>query len=182
VAVIGGGNVAMDSARTALRLGAEHVFLIYRRSRTEMPAREEEIIHAEEEGIEFMLLTNPIRYIGNENGLVKQVECIKMKLGEEDASGRRRPIPIESSEFLIDIEQAIVAIGTTPNPIISKTTQDLKTGRHGEILVDENGQTSVKGAFAGGDIVTGAATVITAMGAGGLAASSINRYLSGELK
>ena len=182
VAVIGGGNVAMDSARTALRLGAEHVFLIYRRSRTEMPAREEEIIHAEEEGIEFMLLTNPIRYIGNENGLVKQVECIKMKLGEEDASGRRRPIPIESSEFLIDIEQAIVAIGTTPNPIISKTTQDLKTGRHGEILVDENGQTSVKGAFAGGDIVTGAATVITAMGAGKLAASSINRYLSGELK
>jgi len=182
VAVIGGGNVAMDSARTALRLGAEHVFLIYRRSRTEMPAREEEIIHAEEEGIEFMLLTNPIRYIGNENGLVKQVECIKMKLGEEDASGRRRPIPIESSEFLIDIKQAIVAIGTTPNPIISKTTQDLKTGRHGEILVNENGQTSVKGAFAGGDIVTGAATVITAMGAGGLAASSINRYLSGELK
>jgi glutamate synthase (NADPH/NADH) small chain len=182
VAVIGGGNVAMDSARTALRLGAEHVFLIYRRSRTEMPAREEEIIHAAEEGIEFMLLMNPTRYIGNENGFVKQVECIKMKLGEEDASGRRRPLPIEGSEFLIDIDQAIVAIGTTPNPIISKTTQGLKTGRHGEILVDENGQTSVKGVFAGGDIVTGAATVITAMGAGRLAASSINKYLSGELK
>jgi glutamate synthase (NADPH/NADH) small chain len=182
VAVIGGGNVAMDSARTALRLGAEHVFLIYRRSRTEMPAREEEIIHAEEEGIEFMLLTNPIRYIGNENGLVKQVECIKMKLGEEDASGRRRPIPLEGSDFSIDIDQAIVAIGTTPNPIISKTTQGLKTGRHGEILVDENGQTSVRGVFAGGDIVTGAATVITAMGAGRLGASSINKFLNGELK
>jgi glutamate synthase (NADPH/NADH) small chain len=182
VAVIGGGNVAMDSARTALRLKAEHVYLIYRRSRTEMPAREEEIVHAEQEGIEFMLLTNPVRYIGDENGLVKQVEYIKMKLGEEDASGRRRPIPIEGSEFLLDIDQAIVAIGTTPNPIISKTTQGLKTGKHGEILIDDNGQTSVKGVFAGGDIVTGAATVITAMGAGRLAASSIDKYISGELK
>ncbi len=181
VAVIGGGNVAMDAARTALRLGAEHVFLIYRRSKKEMPAREEEIAHAEEEGIEFMLLTNPVRYIGDEKGFVKQAECIKMKLGEEDASGRRRPIPIEGSEFKIDVDQVIVAIGTTPNPIIAKTTEGLKTGRHGIIEVDENMQTSVKGVFAGGDIVTGAATVITAMGAGRKAAASIDKYLRGEL-
>jgi glutamate synthase (NADPH/NADH) small chain len=181
VAVIGGGNVAMDSARTALRLGAEHVYLIYRRSRKEMPARLEEIGHAEEESIEFKLLTNPIRYIGDEKGFVKQVECIKMKLGEEDASGRRRPIPIEGSEFKMDIDQVIVAIGTTPNPIVPKTTDGLKTGRHGIIWVDENLQTSVKGVFAGGDIVTGAATVITAMGAGRKAAASIDKYLRGEL-
>jgi len=181
VAVIGGGNVAMDAARTALRLGAEHVYLIYRRSRKEMPAREEEIEHAEQEGIEFMLLTNPIRYIGDENGFVKQAECIKMKLGEEDASGRRRPIPIEGSEFKLDIDQVIVAIGTTPNPIVPKTTKGLKTGRHGTIWVDENLQTSVKGVFAGGDIVTGAATVITAMGAGRKAAASIDKFLKGEL-
>ena len=181
VAVIGGGNVAMDAARTALRLGAEHVFLVYRRSRKEMPAREEEIAHAEEEGIEFMLLTNPVRYIGDEKGFVKQAECIKMKLGEEDASGRRRPIPIEGSEFKLDVDQVIVAIGTTPNPIIAKTTEGLKTGRHGVIEVDENMQTSVKGVFAGGDIVTGAATVITAMGAGRKAAASIDKYLRGEL-
>lgn len=182
VAVVGGGNVAMDAARTALRLGAEHVYLVYRRSRHEMPAREEEIVHAEEEGIEFLLLNNPLRYIGNDSGFVSKVELIKMQLGEEDASGRRRPIPIEGSEYLLDIDQAIVAIGTTPNPIIAKTTQGLKTGRHGEILVDENGQTSVKGVFAGGDIVTGSATVITAMGAGRKAASSIDMYLRGELK
>jgi len=181
VAVIGGGNVAMDAARTALRLGAEHVYLIYRRGREEMPAREEEIVHAEEEGIEFVLLTNPIRYIGDENGYVKQVECIKMQLGEPDASGRRRPIPIEGSEFTIDIDQAIVAIGTIPNPIIAKTTEGLKTGKHGEIWVDENLQTSVRGVFAGGDIVTGAATVITAMGAGRAAAKSIDRFLKGEI-
>ncbi len=181
VAVIGGGNVAMDAARTALRLGAEHVFLVYRRSRKEMPAREEEIAHAEEEGIEFMLLTNPVRYIGDEKGFVKQAECIKMKLGEEDASGRRRPIPIEGSEFKLDVDQVIVAIGTTPNPIIAKTTEGLKTGRHGVIEVDENMQTSVKGVFAGGDIVTDAATVITAMGAGRKAAASIDKYLRGEL-
>ncbi len=180
-AVIGGGNVAMDAARTALRLGAEHVFLIYRRSKKEMPAREEEIAHAEEEGIEFMLLTNPIRYIGDDRGFVKQMECIKMKLGEEDASGRRRPIPIEGSEFKMDVDQVIVAIGTTPNPIIATTTQGLKTGRHGIIEVDENMQTSVRGVFAGGDIVTGAATVITAMGAGRKAAASIDKYLRGEL-
>lgn len=182
VAVIGGGNVAMDSARTALRLGAEHVYLIYRRSRNEMPAREEEVVHAEQEGIEFMLLNNPLRYISDDTGFVKKVELIKMKLGEEDASGRRRPIPIEGSEYMLDIDQAIVAIGTTPNPIIAKTTEGLKTGRHGEIVADENGQTSVKGVFAGGDIVTGSATVITAMGAGRKAAHSIDLYLKGELK
>ena len=181
VAVIGGGNVAMDSARTALRLGAEHVYLIYRRSRKEMPAREEEIVHAGEEGIEFNLLTNPVRYIGDEKGFVKQVECIKMKLGEEDASGRRRPIPIEGSEFKMDIDQAIVAIGTTPNPIVPKTTEGLKTGKHGIIWVDENLQTSVSGVFAGGDIVTGAATVITAMGAGRKAAASIDKYIREKL-
>lgn len=177
VAVIGGGNVAMDSARTALRLGADHVYLIYRRSKEEMPARFEEIIHAEEEGIEFMLLANPIRYVGDDVGFVKQVECLKMKLGDADASGRRRPIPIDGSEFIMDIDQAIVAVGTTPNPIIAATTKGLKVGRHGEIWTDENGQTSVPGVFAGGDIVTGAATVITAMGAGRLAAQSIDKYL-----
>ncbi len=181
VAVIGGGNVAMDAARTALRLGAEHVYLIYRRGRDEMPARAEEIVHAEEEGIEFVLLSNPLRYIGDENGFVKQVECIKMQLGEPDSSGRRRPIPIEGSEFTIDIDEAIVAIGTIPNPIIAKTTPGLKTGKHGEILVNENMQTSIRGVFAGGDIVTGAATVITAMGAGRAAAKSIDRFLKGEI-
>lgn len=181
VAVIGGGNVAMDAARTALRLGAEHVYLIYRRSRKEMPAREEEIYHAEEEGIEFNLLTNPVRYIGDEKGFVHSAECIKMQLGEKDASGRRRPIPIEGSEFTIDVDQVIVAIGTTPNPIIPITTAGLKTGRHGTIWTDENGATSVKGVFAGGDIVTGAATVITAMGAGRKAADSIDKYLRGKL-
>jgi len=182
VGVIGGGNVAMDAARTALRLGAEHVYLIYRRSRSEMPAREEEIVHAEEEGIEFYLLNNPLRYIGDGTGFVRKVELIKMKLGDEDASGRRRPIPIENSEYMVDIDQAIVAIGTNPNPIIARTTYGLKTGRHGEIFADENGQTSVPGVFAGGDIVTGAATVITAMGAGRIAAISIDKYLKGELK
>jgi len=181
VAVIGGGNVAMDSARTALRLGAEHVFLIYRRSGKEMPARNEEILHAEEEGIDFRLLTNPIRYIGDEKGFVKSVECIKMQLGEKDASGRRRPIPMDGSEFILDMDQVIVAIGTTPNPIIPRTTAGLKTGRHGVIWADENGETSVKGVFAGGDIVTGAATVITAMGAGRKAADSIDKYLKGKM-
>ncbi len=181
VAVIGGGNVAMDAARTALRLGAEKVYIIYRRSKEEMPARVEEIAHAKEEGIIFKLLTNPVRYIADEKGFVKGVECIKMELGEPDESGRRRPIPIENSNFVIDIDEAIVAIGTTPNPIIAETTKGLKTGRKGEILVDENGMTSVKGIFAGGDIVTGAATVILAMGMGRKAAKSIDKYLKGEL-
>jgi len=178
VAVVGAGNVAMDSARTALRLGAKHVYLIYRRSEKEMPAREEEVIRARQEGIDFRLLTNPVRYIGDDRGFVKQVECIKMELGEPDASGRRSPIPIKGSEFKIDIDEAVVAIGNTPNPIIPRTTPGLKIKKHGEIEADEWGQTSIPGVFAGGDIVTGAATVITAMGAGRKAAEAIDKYLS----
>lgn len=178
VAVVGGGNVAMDSARTALRLGAKHVYLIYRRSEKEMPAREEEIIRAREEGIDFRLLTNPVRYMGDEKGVVKQVECIKMQLGELDASGRRSPVPMPGSEFQIDVDEVIVAIGNTPNPIIPRTTAGLKIKKRGEIEADEMGRTSIPGVYAGGDIVTGAATVITAMGAGRTAAAEIDKYLS----
>ncbi len=177
VAVIGGGNVALDSARTALRLGAKHVFLIYRRSKKEMPARQEEVIRAKEEGIDFRFLTNPIRYIGDEKGVVKQVECLRMELGEPDASGRRFPVPVQGSEFIIDVDEVIVAIGNTPNPIISRTTPGLVTKKHGEIEADESGCTSLPGVFAGGDAVTGAATVITAMGAGKKAADAIEKYL-----
>jgi len=180
VAVVGGGNVAMDSARTALRLGAEKVYLIYRRSEKEMPAREEEVIRAREEGIDFRLLTNPLRYIGDANGFVKQVECIKMELGQPDASGRRSPVALKGSEFAIDIDEAIVAIGNTPNPIIQRTTPGLNIKKHGEIESDEDGRTSMPGVFAGGDIVTGAATVITAMGAGRKSAAAIDAYLSGK--
>ena len=180
VAVVGGGNVAMDSARTALRLGAEKVYLIYRRSEKEMPAREEEVIRAREEGIDFRLLTNPLRYIGDANGFVKQVECIKMELGQPDASGRRSPVAQKGSEFTIDIDEAIVAIGNTPNPIIQRTTPGLNIKKHGEIEADEDGRTSMPGVFAGGDIVTGAATVITAMGAGRKSAAAIDEYLSGK--
>jgi glutamate synthase (NADPH/NADH) small chain len=178
VAVVGGGNVAMDSARTALRLGAKQVYLIYRRSEQEMPARVEEVIRAKEEGIDFKILTNPISYIGDEAGVVKEVECLKMELGEPDSSGRRRPIPIKGSEFKIDIDEAIVAIGNTPNPIIPRTTAGLKIKKGGEIEADDWGQTSIPGVFAGGDIVTGAATVITAMGAGRKSAEAIDKYLS----
>jgi glutamate synthase (NADPH) small chain len=178
VAVIGGGNVAMDSARTALRLGAKKVYLIYRRSEKEMPARAEEIERAREEGIDFRLLTNPLKYIGDEKGVVKQVECQKMELGEPDASGRRSPVPVKGSEFIIDVDEVIVAIGNTPNPIISRTTPGLKTKKRGEIEADEDGRTSMPGVFAGGDVVTGAATVITAMGAGRKSAAAIEKYLS----
>lgn len=181
VAVIGGGNVAMDAVRTALRMGAEEAMIVYRRTKEEMPAREEEIRHAEEEGIKFLYLTAPVRFIGDENGMVKQIECIRMELGEPDASGRRKPVPVEGSNFFIDVDQVIIAIGTVPNPILSITTPGLEIGKHGEIKVDENMMTSVKGVFAGGDIVTGAATVITAMGAGRKAASSIHKYINGEL-
>ncbi len=177
VAVVGGGNVALDAARTALRLGASRVYLIYRRSELEMPAREEEIIRAREEGIDFRLLTNPVSYIGDERGFVKQVECVKMALGEPDASGRRSPAPLEGSEFRIEVDEAIVAIGTTPNPIISRTTPELKIKKHGLIEADESGKTSIPGVFAGGDIVTGAATVITAMAAGRKAARAIDAYI-----
>jgi len=177
VAVIGGGNVAMDSARTALRLGAEKSMIIYRRSKTEMPARIEEIHHAEQEGIIFEFLTLPVKYHG-EDGWVKEMECLRMELGEPDASGRRRPIPVKGSEFKIPVDTVVVAIGQSPNPLIPKTTPGLQVAKHGNIIADEKtGRTTKKGVFAGGDIVTGAATVILAMGAGRLAANSINEYL-----
>ena len=181
VAVIGAGNVAMDAARSAKRVGGDdtEVSIIYRRARDQMPAREEEIHHAEEEGIIFNLLTNPVRFIGNENNYVTQVECIKMELGEPDDSGRRRPVPIEGSEHIVDADTVIVALGTTPRKFIAETTPELKTSKWGTFLVDEEtGQTSKKGVFAGGDIVTGSATVIKAMGAGRVAAKAINEYLA----
>lgn len=178
VAVIGGGNVAMDSARTALRLGADNVYLVYRRSEKEMPARIEEVHHAKEEGIQFHLLTNPTRYIGDENGWVIGMECLRMELGEPDASGRRRPVPIKGSEFVIDVDTVVVAIGTGANPLIQSTTPGLDTNKWGYIMTnEETGQTSREGVFAGGDIVTGSATVILAMGAGRKAATAIHKYV-----
>jgi glutamate synthase (NADPH/NADH) small chain len=178
VAVIGGGNVAMDAARCALRLGAEKVFIIYRRSFNEMPARAEEIEHAKEEGIIFQLLTNPTKIIGNSNGWVASIECIKMELGDRDESGRRRPIPIPKSEFTLDVETVIPALGQGPNPLLLNATEGLELTKKGTIAVDENLKTSLDGVYAGGDIVTGAATVISAMGAGKKAALSIHEYLS----
>ncbi|HEC88992.1 MAG TPA: dihydropyrimidine dehydrogenase, partial [Thermoplasmatales archaeon] len=178
VSTFGAGNVAMDCASTALRLGAKKSYIIYRRTEKEMPAREEEIEHAKEEGVEFKLLTNPIRFIGDERGNLKAVECIRMKLGEPDESGRRRPIPIEGSEFKIDIDTALIAIGQSPNPLIPQVMKDLKLGRKGNIEIDEMGRTNIPGIFAGGDITTGAATVILAMGAGKKAAKAIHEYLS----
>jgi glutamate synthase (NADPH) small chain len=178
VAVIGGGNVAMDSARVAKRLGADHVYLIYRRSRVELPARAEEAHHAEEEGIDFRLLTNPIGIVGDENGWVKGIECVKMDLGEPDASGRRRPVEMKGSNHVIDVDVVIVAIGQGPNPILTQSTEGLKLRKTGNIEADpETGKTSRKGVFAGGDIVTGAATVILAMGAGRKAAAAMDEYL-----
>jgi glutamate synthase (NADPH/NADH) small chain len=169
--VVGGGNVAMDAARTALRLGAEKVYVVYRRSRQEMPAREDEIIHAEEEGIEFMLLTNPVEILGKDK--VEGIRCIKMQLGEPDQSGRRRPIPIEGSEFDLKCDQVIMSIGTSPNPLIKNSTKGLETTKWGTIVVDENNETSIENVYAGGDSVTGAATVIMAMGAGRNAAKAM---------
>ena len=177
VAVFGGGNVAMDSARTALRYGSD-VYLIYRRSREEMPARKEEIHHGEEEGIQFMLLCNPLKFIGDEQGTVKAVLVQKMELGEPDASGRRRPVPIPGSEYELPIDLAVMAIGTEAQKIILQTTSGLNLNKKGYIVVDEQGMTSIPGVFAGGDIVTGAATVIQAMGAGKLAARSIGHAMS----
>jgi glutamate synthase (NADPH/NADH) small chain len=178
VAVIGGGNVAMDCARTALRLGADSR-IIYRRSRPELPARLEEIENAEEEGVAFDFLTLPIRYIGDESGWVKKMECLRMELGEPDASGRRRPVPIEGSEFIEPIDAAICAIGNSPNPLIANTTPALEIGKKGNIEADEEtGKTSKDRVWAGGDVVTGAATVILAMGAGRKAARSIHEYLT----
>ncbi len=178
VAVVGGGNVAMDAARTAIRLGAEKVYLIYRRSRKEMPARIEEVHHAEEEGIEFHLLTNPVAFHGNEEGFVAEVECQRMELGDPDASGRRRPVPMAGSEFRLAAEAVIVAIGNGANPLVPATTPGLDATKWGNIVADgETGKTSRKGVFAGGDIVIGAATVILAMGAGRKAATAIDGYL-----
>ncbi|MCF8234567.1 MAG: NADPH-dependent glutamate synthase [Bacteroidales bacterium] len=182
VVVVGGGNVAMDCARTALRTGSD-VTIVYRRSRHELPAREEEVHHAEEEGIKFKLLTNPVRYIGTDHNKVKGVECIKMQLGEPDDSGRRRPVPIEGSNFTVDCDMAIVAIGTGPNPILFSSTPDLKRNKWGYIEVNpQTMETSKDKVYAGGDIVTGSATVIEAMGAGRIAANAMHKKLSGKPK
>ncbi len=179
VCVIGGGNVAMDSARCSLRFGAEKVYIVYRRSREEMPARLEEVENAEEEGVIFKLLTNPTRFFGNEQGWVTQMECIEMELGEPDESGRRRPIPKEGSEFILDVDTVIIAIGNRPNPLIPATTADIETTKWGTVVADEEtGKTTKDGVYAGGDIVTGAATVISAMGAGKRAAKAIHEFLS----
>ncbi|MFA5065613.1 MAG: NADPH-dependent glutamate synthase [Dehalococcoidia bacterium] len=181
VAVIGGGNVAMDSARCALRLGADKVYIIYRRSRTEMPARHEEVENAEEEGIIFKFLTNPKQIIGDDKGWVKAMECYEMELGEPDASGRRRPITKQGSEFIIDVDVVVVALGTTPNPLIPSTTKGLEVTKHGTVVADEQSGKTVKDrVWAGGDVVTGAATVISAMGAGKRAAASIHEFLMGQ--
>lgn len=190
VAVVGGGNVAMDAARTALRLGAERVYIVYRRSEAELPARREEVLHAKEEGIEFLFLTNPKEILGYfnqedrfdpKNGFVRGMRCIKMELGEPDERGRRSPLPVPGSEFDIELDTVIMSIGTSPNPLIKSTTENLETNKRGGIVVEENtGKTSIDGVFAGGDAVTGAATVISAMGAGKLAAKAIDEYLKNK--
>ena len=189
VAVVGGGNVAMDAARTALRLGADKVYIVYRRSMDELPARRVEVEHAEEEGIEFKLLTNPIEILGYETedkrdpkyGFVKGMKCVQMELGESDERGRRRPVPVENSEFVIDVDTVIMSIGTTPNPLIKMTTDGLEVNKRGGIIVEEStGATTKAGVYAGGDAVTGAATVISAMGAGKLAAKAIDEYLKNK--
>lgn len=189
VAVVGGGNVAMDACRTALRLGADHVYCVYRRSMAELPARREEVEHAEEEGIDFQLLTNPVEILGynnpdnprdEKNGFVTGIKCIKMQLGEPDAKGRRRPVAIPGSEFVLDVDTVVMALGTSPNPLIKNTTPGLEINDHGGIIVNEDGLTSRKGVYAGGDAVTGAATVISAMGAGKVAAKAIDEYLSAK--
>ncbi len=178
VAVFGGGNVAMDAARCAKRLGAENVYIVYRRGKEELPARKEEVEHAEEEGIQFKLLENPTKFIGDENGWLKGVELLSMELGEPDASGRRKPVEIKGSEHVLDIDTAVIAIGQTPNPLIKKTTEGLETNAKGCIIADEKGATSKAYVYAGGDAVTGAATVILAMGAGKTAAAAIDEKLS----
>ena len=182
VAVVGGGNVAMDAARSAMRLGAEHVYIIYRRSEAELPARREEVHHAKEEGIEFVLLTNPVKIHGDENANVKSIECIKMELGEPDASGRRRPIPVEGSNFEIPVDTVIMSLGTSPNPLIRTTTEGLEANKKGCLIADEHMATTREGVYAGGDAVTGAATVILAMGAGKTAAASIDEYIQNKNK
>ena len=180
VAVVGGGNVAMDAARSAMRMGAEKVFIVYRRSMEELPARAEEVHHAMEEGVEFKLLCNPIRVLGDENGSACGLECIEMELGEPDESGRRRPVAKAGSEFIIECDTVIMALGTRPNPLIRSTTEGLDSDKHGCIIADETTATSRKGVFAGGDAVTGSATVILAMGSGKKAAASILEYLENK--
>ena len=177
VAVVGGGNVAMDAARSAMRLGAEHVYIIYRRSEAELPARAEEVHHAKEEGIEFLLLNNPTKILGDENGNVRAIECIKMELGEPDASGRRRPVAIEGSNYEVPVDTVIMSIGTSPNPLIRSTTEGLEANKWGCLVADDKAATTKEGVYAGGDAVTGAATVILAMGAGKTAAESMHEYL-----
>jgi glutamate synthase (NADPH/NADH) small chain len=178
VIVVGGGNVAMDAARSALRLGADEVSIVYRRSEDELPARKEEVENAKEEGIVFRLLTNPTRILEGENMTVNGVECIRMELGEPDESGRRSPVPIEGSEHVVDADVVVIAIGTSPNPMIFSGSEGLETNSRGTIIVDDSGKTSLANVYAGGDAVTGAATVISAMGAGKIAAQAINEYLS----
>jgi glutamate synthase (NADPH/NADH) small chain len=178
VATIGAGNVSMDSARTAIRLGAEESTIVYRRSRTEMPAREEEVENAEEEGVMFKLLTNPVAVLGDDKGWVKGLRCVQMELGEPDDSGRRRPVPVEGSEFDIEADIVVCAIGQGPNPLLLNSTPGLKLTKWGTIDAnEETGETSLEGVYAGGDIVTGAATVILAMGAGLTAARSMHEYM-----
>ena len=179
VCVVGGGNVAMDAARTALRLGADTT-IVYRRTEVELPARKEEVHHAKEEGIDFQMLTNPVEILGDENGWVRALKCVRMELGEPDESGRRSPVAIPGSEFEIPADTVIMALGTSPNPLISKTTPGLETTRRGGLVADESGATTRPGVFAGGDAVTGAATVILAMGAGRKAAQAIDEYLKGK--
>ena len=189
VAVVGGGNVAMDAARTALRLGAETVYIVYRRSMEELPARREEVEHAEEEGIEFRLLCNPTEILGYnnpddrrdpKNGFVTGIKCVKMELGEPDANGRRRPVEVPGSEFTLDVDTVVISIGTSPNPLIKSTTKGLDVNSRGGIIIEENGATTKEGVYAGGDAVTGAATVISAMGAGKVAAKAIDEYLQNK--
>jgi len=178
VMVIGGGNVAMDSARCALRLSADEVYIVYRRSEAEMPARREEVENAQEEGIIFKFLTNPKRFVGNDQGWVVAAECYEMELGEPDESGRRRPITKEGSEFMLEVDTVVIALGTTPNPLVPTTTQGLDVTKRGTVVADDkDGKTTKEGVWAGGDVVTGAATVISAMGAGKRAAASIDEYL-----
>ena len=180
VAVVGAGNVAMDAARCAKRLGAEHVYVVYRRGMEEIPARKEEVHHAQEEEVEFKLLTNPVRVIGDEKGYVTGIECIKMELGEPDEKGRRRPMPVEGSNFVLEVDAMIDALGTSPNPLLRMTTPGLEADKHGCLIADEKGKTTHEGVFAGGDAVTGAATVILAMGAGKTAATAIDEYIKNK--
>jgi glutamate synthase (NADPH/NADH) small chain len=182
VAVLGGGNVAMDAARVAQRLKPDKVYIVYRRTEKEMPARLEEVHHGKEEGIEFMMLCAPTKILGDGKGWVQGLELQRMQLGEPDASGRRRPVPIPGSEFVLDVDMVVIAIGNTPNPIVGKTTAGVEVSKHGTIVADDSGATTRAGVFAGGDIVTGAATVILAMGAGKKAAQAIDEYIQAKDK